>query len=146
MTRPRWARRRGEEGMLTLFTCLVTVALLVLIGLAVDGGYVLAARRRAIDEAAGAARAGAEALAPSSYRGGGGLDLDPGAADAAAQGYLAATGHSGTVTVNGNDVTVALNFDQPMSLLRIIGINTVNVSGRGHAHSVRGIDTQEGGP
>ena len=132
--------------MLTLFTCLITVAMLVLTGLVVDGGYVLAARRRAIDEANGAARAGAQALAPSSYRAGGGVDLDAGAADAAAQGYLGAAGHSGTVTVNGSEVTVSLNFDQPMSLLRIIGIDTVNVSGRGTARSVRGIDTQEATP
>ncbi len=142
----RWSARRGEEGMLTLFTCIVTVAMLILIGLVVDGGYVLAARRRAIDEAYGAARAGAEALAPASYRGRGSLDLDPAAADAAAQDYLAATGHRGSVTVTGNDVTVTLNFDQPMSLLRIIGITTVTVSGRGHANSVRGIDSQETGP
>ena len=132
--------------MLTLFTCLLTVAMLILTGLAVDGGYVLAARRRAIDEANGAARAGAEALAPSSYRTSGSLDLDPAAADAAAQSYLAAAGHSGSVTVAGNDVTVTLSFDQPMSLLRIIGIDAVNVSGRGQAHSVRGIDTEETSP
>ena len=132
--------------MLTLFTCILTVAMLILIGLVVDGGYVLAARRRAIDEANGAARAGAEALAPSSYRTSGALDLDPAAADAAAQGYLAAAGHAGSVTVTGNEVTVALDFDQPMSLLRIIGIDTVNVSGRGHARSVRGIDIEETTP
>lgn len=146
MTPRRWLRSRGEEGLLTLFTCLLTVAMLILIGLVVDGGYVLAARRRAIDEANGAARAGAEALAPSSYRTSGSLDLDPAAADAAAQGFLAATGHSGRVTVTGNDVTVTLNFDQPMSLLRIIGIDAVNVSGRGQARSVRGIDTEETSP
>ncbi len=132
--------------MLTLFTCLLTVAMLILIGLVVDGGYVLAARRRAIDEANGAARAGAQALAPSSYRAGGGLDHDAGAADAAAQGYLAAAGHAGSVTVTANEVTVTLDFDQPMSLLRIIGIDTVNVSGRGHARSVRGIDIEETAP
>jgi len=132
--------------MLTLFTCILTVAMLILIGLVVDGGYVLAARRRAIDEANGAARAGAEALAPSSYRTSGALDLDPAAADAAAAGYLAAAGHAGSVTVTGNEVTVALDFDQPMSLLRIIGIDTVNVSGRGHARSVRGIDIEETTP
>ena len=132
--------------MLTLFTCILTVAMLILIGLVVDGGYVLAARRRAIDEANGAARAGAEALAPSSYRTSGALDLDPAAADAAAQGYLAAAGHAGSVTVTGNEVTVALDFDQPMSLLRLVGINTVNVSGRGHARSVRGIDIEETTP
>ncbi|MCA1702492.1 MAG: pilus assembly protein TadG-related protein [Acidimicrobiales bacterium] len=64
----RPARCRGEDGIFTLFASLIVVAFLILAGLAVDGGYVLAARRRAIDEANGAARAGAEALAPSAYR------------------------------------------------------------------------------
>jgi len=139
-------RCRGEDGIFTLFTALIVAAFLILAGLAVDGGYVLAARRRAIDEANGAARAGAEALAPSAYRTSGDLVLDPDAAAAAAQGFLAATGHSGTVTVDGNEVLVSLNFDQPMSLLRIIGIESVNVQGRGQARSVRGIDTGETAP
>ena len=139
-------RCRGEDGIFTLFTALIAAAFLILAGLAVDGGYVLAARRRAIDEANGAARAGAEALAPSAYRTRGDLVLDPDAAAAAAQGFLAATGHRGSVSVDGNQVLVTLNFDQPMSLLRIIGIDSVNVQGRGQARSVRGIDTEETAP
>ena len=139
-------RCRGEEGICTPVTALIVAAFLILAGLAVDGGYVLAARRRAIDQANGAARAGAEALAPSAYRTSGDLVLDPDAAAAAAQGFLAATGHSGDVTVDGNEVLVSLNFDQPMSLLRIIGIESVNVQGRGQARSVRGIDTGETAP
>lgn len=139
-------RRRGQDGLLTLFTCIAVVAMLILVGLVVDGGYVLAARRRAIDEASGAARAGAEALALSAYRASGDLTLDPDAAAAAAQGFLAATGHRGTVSVDGSDVTVSLSFDQPMSLLRIIGIDSVNVQGRGLARAVRGIDTEETAP
>ena len=139
-------RCRGEDGIFTLFTALIAAAFLILAGLAVDAGYVLAARRRAIDEANGAARAGAEALAPSAYRTSGDLVLDPDAAAAAAQSFLAATGHSGSVSVDGNQVLVTLNFDQPMSLLRIIGIDSVNVQGRGQARSVRGIDTEETAP
>lgn len=132
--------------MLTLFTSLAVVAFLILAGLVVDGGYVLAARRRAIDEANGAARAGAQALAPSTYRQSGALDLDPGAATTAAQGYLGATGHSGSVSVTANLVTVTLSFDQPTALLGLIGIDNVTVNGRGHARSVRGVDVGEGSP
>jgi Flp pilus assembly protein TadG len=142
----RPARGQDEDGIFTLFASLIVVAFLILAGLAVDGGYVLAARRRAIDEANGAARAGAEALAPSAYRTSGDLVLDPDAAEAAAQGFLSATGHSGTVTVNDNEVVVTLNFDQPTSLLRIVGIDSVNVQGRGQARSLRGIDTGETAP
>ncbi len=138
----RW--RRDERGQLTLFVVFATVALVILAGLVVDGGYVLAARRRAIDHANGAARAGAVALAPSAYRTGGDVVLDPVAAVAAAQGYLAAAGHAGAVEVHGDRVTVSLRFAQPMTLLRLVGMEAVTVSGRGQARSVRGIDTGEG--
>ena len=136
-------RATDERGQITLFVVLATVALLVLAGLVVDGGYLLAARRRAIDEANGAARAGAAALAPSAYRAGGQVVLAPYAASAAAQGYLDSAGHRGTVDVDGDRVSVRVSFAQPMTLLRIIGIADVTVSGRGDARSVRGIDRAE---
>ena len=47
------------------------------------------------------------------------------------------------VTVSANEVTVNVSFDQPTSLLRIIGIGSVTVNGRGTARSVRGIDVEE---
>jgi len=134
----------GQQGQVTLFVVLATVAMLVLAALVVDGGYVLAARRRAIDEANGAARAAVQALAPAAYRTSAEVALDPGAATAAAQDYLAAAGHAGEVSVDGAEVTVSLSFDQPMALLGIIGIDTITVSGRGHARSVRGVRAGEG--
>ena len=138
------SRARDERGQLTLFVVFMTVALLILAGLVVDGGYVLAARRRAIDQANGAARAGAEALAPSAYRAAGRVHLDADSAVAAAQSYLAAGGHTGTVSVDGDRVSVSLSFAQPMTLLRIVGMNAVTVSGHGQARSLRGIDAGEG--
>ncbi len=133
-----------ERGQLTLFMVFATVAMLVLAGLVVDGGYVLAARRRAIDEANGAARAAAEALAPSAYRSSGDVVLEEGPAVAAAQDYLAAAGHSGTVLVEDDRVSVSLSFAQPLTVLRVFGIDDVTVSGRGQARSIRGIETGEG--
>ena len=128
--------------MLTMYVAIITVGLLVLCGLVVDGGYVRAGRRRAIDEANGAARAGAESLAPADYRAAGGVvDLDPAGAEAAAQDFLAATGHAGTVTVSGDQVTVETSFGQPTALLGIIGIRTVTVRGRGQARAVQGVAT-----
>ena len=134
-------RRTDERGMVTMYVAIFTVALLVLCGLVIDGGYVLAGRRRAIDEANGAARAGAEALASSDYRAGGDISLDPGAAEAAARDFLAAAGHTGAVTVTGQEVTVRTSFGQPTALLGIIGIRSVTVTGRGRARAVPGITT-----
>ena len=134
--------RRDEAGMITMYAAIISVGLLVLCGLVIDGGYVLAGRRRAIDEANGAARAGAEALSLADYRAGGDVTLDPGRAEAAAQDFLAATGHGGTVSVNGDQVTVRTSFGQQTALLGIIGIRSVTVSGRGQARAVRGITSE----
>jgi hypothetical protein len=138
------ARAGDERGQLTLFVVFATLALVILAGLVVDGGYVLAARRRAIDDANGAARAGAAGLAPAAYRAGGEVVLDGDAAVGAAQEYLAAAGHVGTVGVDGDRVSVRLRFAQPLSLLRLVGMDAVTVTGRGEARSVRGIDEGEG--
>ncbi len=138
------ARAGDERGQLTLFVVFATLALVILAGLVVDGGHVLAARRRAIDDANGAARAGAAALAPAVYRAEGEVVLDGDAAVAAAQEYLAAAGHVGTVAVDGDRVSVRLRFAQPLSLLRLGGMDAVTVAGRGEARSVRGIDEGEG--
>ncbi len=138
------ARAGDERGQLTLFVVFATLALVILAGLVVDGGHVLAARRRAIDDANGAARAGAAALAPAVYRAEGEVVLDGDAAVAAAQEYLAAAGRVGTVGVDGDRVSVYLRFAQPLSLLRLAGMDVVTVAGRGEARSVRGIDRGEG--
>lgn len=134
----------NERGQVTLFAVIATVAMLVLAALVLDGGYVLAARRRAIDEANGAARAAAQALVPAAYRTSSQVSLDPDVAASAARQYLAAAGHRGTVRVEGDEVVVELSFDQPMALLGIIGIDKVNVSGRGRARSVPGVESGEG--
>ena len=137
-------RAEGQHGQVTLFVVVATMALLVLAALVLDGGYVLAARRRAIDEANGAARAAVQALAPAAYRSSADVVLDPAAATAAAQDYLAAAGHTGAVGVDGAEVTVSVRFDQPMALLGIIGIDEISVTGVGRARSVRGVETGEG--
>src|SRR5206468_2357901 len=96
------------------------------------------ARRRAIDEANGAARAGAQAVDLAAYRSTGTFHLDPAAATVAARAYMAPTGHEATVTIVGDRVQVRVTIAQPMALLRVVGIDELAVSGRGEARSVRG--------
>ena len=134
----------NERGQVTLFVVLATAASLVLAALVLDGGYVLAARLRAIDHANGAARAGVQALAPAAYRAGARVALDPEAAVTAAQGFLASAGHRGAVAVEGDEVVVELAFDQPMALLGVIGIDEITVTGRGRARAVDGVGRGEG--
>ena len=47
-----------ERGQVTAFVVAVVLALFVMGGLVIDGGYALATRRRAVDEANEAARRG----------------------------------------------------------------------------------------
>src|SRR4051812_49043339 len=76
----------GDRGSVTAYLLIMTVALVVLAGLVLDGGAALAAHGRAADTAQQAARAGADALDEQSLRATtpGGLTTNPGAARAAA--------------------------------------------------------------
>src|SRR4249919_1908103 len=83
------ARRDGpvpDQGSLALMLAIITVGILALAGLVIDGGAMLAERGRAADLAEQAARAGASAITPASLRGPSPADLriDPGAAQRAA--------------------------------------------------------------
>jgi Flp pilus assembly protein TadG len=133
---------RDERGQATAFMAIFVVALLAVAGLVIDGGYTLAAKRRAIDEAEGAARAGAQALTPASLRLGSPRP-DPIRATAAADAYLGKTGHAGTVEVYGDRVSVTVSFEQPMLILGLGGLGHVTVTGHGEARPVRGLTEEE---
>jgi hypothetical protein len=135
------ARVGEEDGMVTAFVVVFTLGLLLMAGLVLDGGLTLAAKVQAIDDAQAAARAGAQAIDIATYRATGQITLDPAQATADAEDYLAATGHSGTVTVNGNQVAVTVSITQPMQILSIGGIDHLTVTGTGTATA-----EQNGGP
>jgi hypothetical protein len=133
------SRPRDEGGMVTAFVVIFTFALLLLAGLVIDGGLTLAARVQAIDEAQAAARAGAQAINIPLFRSTGQIVLDPAQANQAAESYLAATGHSGTVQVNGDDVDVTVSITQPMQILGIGGVGSLTVTGHGTAAAQYGV-------
>jgi uncharacterized membrane protein len=136
-------RQRDEEGMITALVVSITAALLLFTGLVLDGGYLLAARREAIDEADGAARAAAQAIATPA-RSAATLPLDPARAQAAVDDFLAPTGHQGVAVVDGDVVVVTVSFSHQMVLLGIGGLTARTVTGTGTARVERGIDTSEG--
>jgi Flp pilus assembly protein TadG len=116
--------------------------LLVVAGLVIDGGNILAARRTAINEADAAARAGAQALTPNALRSHTTeVTLDSSLAQQRVKAYLASTGHEATVDVVGNRVVVDVTYTQPLSLLGIAGMRPVTIRGHGEALAVRGITT-----
>jgi len=136
-------RRRDQAGQVTVFVVVVFVALLAVAGLVIDGGRALAARRRAIDEAEAAARAGAQALSIDAYRSSATVTLDPTAARAAALGYVAATGDTGQVTISGGQITVTVQVHQRVTILGIAGVGTMTLNGTGSAQLIRGVQTPE---
>ncbi len=137
---PREERQRGQ---VMAFVVVIVMALLLFAGLVFDGGQTLAAKRRAINEAEAAARAGAQAVATTSYRTTGRLTLDPARARAAARAYLTQTGDSGNVQVTGNRVVVTVDVTQQMQLLRVVGFGSMRLRGRGVAVAVHGVEGAE---
>lgn len=136
----RWQRLCSDEsGRVTAFVVIIVTAVLVFGGLVLDGGLALAAKVRALGEAQEAARAGAQELDLTAYRADGTLRLAPDRASAAARNYLAAAGHTGTVSVAGNTVNVTVTVSQPTQLLGLIGISSLTVTGTGQAQPQHGL-------
>lgn len=152
MTRPDrplrscwWRRRiswwRADEGRVSAFVVVLTLGILTLAGLTLDGGLALAAKVEANGQAEAAARAGAQAIDLTVYRTNNRLQLVPAQAVDNAQSYLAAVGASGTVTVSGDTVTVTVTASQNTQLLGMVGISSLTVHGTGSAHPQRGVVT-----
>ena len=137
------ARCRQDDGSITIFVVGLTLALLLVAGLVYDGGRILAARRQAHDLADNAARAAAQAVDLDALRAGNAVTLDPLAAQLAAEDYLAATGHHGTVAVTADRVEVTVSITTPMALLTLAGIAERSVTAQGQARLVRGITEPE---
>ena len=132
-------RRLGdEEGMVTAFVVVFTLALLAMAGLVLDGGLALAAKVHAIDDAQAAARAGAQAIDIPLYRSTGTITLDPAQAVADAQGFLAAAGEHSSASVAGETVTVNVTITQPTQILSIVGVDQLTVTGTGSATAQQG--------
>lgn len=130
--------RRDEAGAaLTGWLLITAVAGLILMGLAIDGGYVLAAKRDAARTAEQAARVASDQLSTDSLRTGG-SEVNVAAATQAAQQYLAGVGSAGTVSVNADEVTVIVTKNQQTAVLSVIGWNSIRVSGTATAESIEG--------
>ena len=135
---------RDESGQLTVFVAGMAMTLVLVAGLLVDGGSVLSARQQAVNDAFEAARAGAESLDPGDLRGSGTVTVDPSAAVAAANAYLSSIGEHGTVTVNGNAVTVTVSFSHPLAILSAVGVSPVPIRGSATATPVEGTPAEGG--
>lgn len=108
-----------EAGSVSAFVAVVAVGLIMVTGMAYDGGQIVAAQATARDLAASAARAGAQEVDLDSLRSTGDAILDPDRATAAAQAFLAQAGFSGTARVDASSITVTVTVRQPMRILPV---------------------------
>jgi len=140
MPRARLHRGDRERGSVSLFFVMVTLALLVIIGLVVDGGAQIRNRQRADTSAQEAARAAGQAVNPAAAINGDGAQLQLGTAQAAAQQYLASAGVQGNVTTTGGTtvhVHVHTTTTYSPSFLGVIGVGSLSASADADVRVVR---------
>src|SRR5664279_518697 len=138
--RARWARLRhrelggesGEGGGIAFLMLGTAVALLMVLGLVLDGSAKAHALDRANQLAYEAARAGLQTVNPSIS------GVDAVAVDADVENYLAAHGVSGTAAIADQQVLVEVTITEPTKMLSMVGVDSMTVTGHGTANLVYG--------
>src|SRR3954464_1358688 len=102
-------RRLDDAGGITVFVAVCVIALIGIIGVAVDGGSTMRAVERADYIAGEAARAGGQAIDPAEAINGTAIVVDAQDAQAAAQAYLRSAGATGTVSVSSDGTTLTVH-------------------------------------
>lgn len=143
MIRRSVASGRGDAGNASIVLVLVTPALFGVAGLVVDGGRAINARQLAASQAEQAARAAADAVDVDALRAGTGIVIDPVAARAAAERYLAATGSTGAVDVGPGTVTVTVSRSTRTAFLALIGMDKMHVTAEVTARPALGVVVEE---
>ena len=110
-------RATDETGSITAFVAVVAIALVMVAGMAYDGGQVISAHNAARNDAEQAARAGAQQIDLTHLRKTNEPRLDSAKAESTALDYLAQTGSTGTVAVTDASVTVTVTRVQPLRIL-----------------------------
>lgn len=118
MTRPgAHSRRRSERGTVTAFVAIVATALVLVAGMAYDGGHVITTHNQARNTARQAARAGAQQIDLDELRATHHVRLDARAAERAADDFLRRSGVTGNVDVDQASVTVTVTTTATMTIL-----------------------------
>lgn len=134
------SRARGRRGQALIWVALLLPLLLAVVGLALDGGIVFAARRQAQNAADAAARAGAQEIDIDRYRETDEVVLDDRWARYEARRYLAGLGaRDATVDIASNQVFVTVRREVPLSFLRLVGVESVRIEASAVAAPVYGI-------
>ena len=134
------SRLRAGRGQALIWVALLLPLLLSIVGLALDGGIVFAARRQAQNTADAAARAGAQEIDVARYRETDEVVLDNRWARYEARRYLAGLGErNATVDIAGNQVFVTVRREVQLSFLRLVGVASVGIEASAVAAPFYGI-------
>ena len=140
--------RNGEAGSLSVLMPLLAVLALIVIGFGFDGANVLTAKRRGINVAEQAARAGAGQLDLAAIRAGDAYRIDPSKARRAAQQYLAQAGYAGQVRLGrdriGDRVDVSVTWSQRGLFTSFVGTGQYSGTVQASAYSCHGVALEEG--
>jgi Flp pilus assembly protein TadG len=135
-------RRAGERGSVTLMLLALSLALIALAGIVIDGGAKLNQAENANAIAQEAARAGAGVVNQANAYSTGSFTVDQAAAIAAAQQYLAAAGHPCCCCVTAptpDTIKVTVTLTSPTRVLSIVGVDTMTSTGSATAALVTGV-------
>jgi hypothetical protein len=114
----------------------------------VEQANVLTAKRRGINVAEQAARAGAGQLDLAAIRGGDAYRIDPSKARRAAQQYLAQAGYAGQVRLGrdriGDRVDVSVTWSQRGLFTSLVGVGQYGGTVQASAYSCHGVAQEEG--
>jgi len=144
----RAGRCDRERGSITLMLAALSVALIALAGIVIDGGAKLRAAENADAVAQEAARAGAGIVNQSTAYSTGTFVVDQSQAITAARAYLAAAARAyladgslqGSVAAQGTEsIRVTVTVSEPTSVLSIIGIDSMRSTGAATASLVTGV-------
>jgi hypothetical protein len=133
----------GDHGGLSIFTVVITLVVVVFLGAIVDFEQKLEARHDANVIAQEAARAGAGQVDRGRAYARGLFTVDRDAAIRAANAYLRASGHPGSVTpVGSRGIRVTVVIERPAIFLTLIGTSTMRVRGQATADLVTGVEAE----
>ncbi|GAB2717427.1 TadE/TadG family type IV pilus assembly protein [Kitasatospora kifunensis] len=146
MTRTSPNELPRDAGSIAIYCAIVVPALLLIIGLTVDGGGKIRATERANRVAQEAARTAGQQLDAGQAITGTAIVVDPGKAVAAAQSYLAAAGATGdaSVTDGGRQIVVTVNGPAYQTkFFSLMGISSLDVHGKATATLIYGVNGPE---
>ena len=118
-------RRDRDRGVVSGFVVGLGLALVVMVGLAIDSGRLVAARTEAADHAETAARLAAQEVSLIRL---GVRTIDPARARTVVSAYLDRHGVEGSVTIEHRSVTVTVRAEQVTTLLHLVGIDSRSMS------------------